>query len=81
MFALVITIFCLIPITSISFFIHSSVNYKRIKEENEKNPGTHSDEKIRSYKLRVTVSSIIAGILTAVVVAYGLLMFGAIAFM
>ena len=81
MFALVIAIFCFIPILAISFFIYSSVNYKKIKEENKKNPGTHSEEKVKYYRLRVTVSSIIAGVLATVVIAYALLMFSAIAFM
>jgi len=74
-------LYYLIPAAAISFFIGSLLAYFTAKHKNKRAPGTYTDAQIKSRKVCLVVSSVIAGILAVVVLAFiGLLMM-AIAFM
>ena len=74
-------LYYLIPISTLIFFAFSLYRYHYAKYQNKRTPGTYSDAQIKSRKICLIVSLVIAGILAVVVLAFiGLLMM-AVAFM
>ena len=74
-------LYYLIPAAAISLFVGSLLSYCTAKSKNKKAPGTYSAEQMRARKIFLIVSSVIAGLLLLVVLAFiGLLMM-AVAFM
>ena len=74
-------LYYIIPLFAVLFFGISLFRYLYAKHKNKRTPGTYSDTQIKSRKICLIVSSVIAGILAVVVLAFiGLLMM-AVAFM
>jgi len=74
-------LYYLIPASALVFFIVSLVRFVYARRKNKRSPGTYSEEAMKSRKICLIVSSVIAGILAAVVLGFiGLLMM-AVAFM
>ncbi|MBQ7011579.1 MAG: hypothetical protein IJN63_07720 [Clostridia bacterium] len=73
--------FVLIPVCSVGFFVASLVRYISAIRANKKNKGTYTAEEIRDRRLLLIVSSVILGILVAVVVGFTALLFFAVAYM
>ena len=74
-------LYYLIPAGALLFFAGSLISYLIAKRKNKRTPGAYSDAQIRARKICLIVSSVIAGILLVVVLAFiGLLMM-AVAFM
>lgn len=70
-------LFWAIPLGAIAFFIVSLILYLRAKRQ----PDSVSGEKLKTRKFLLVVSSVIAGVLAAVVIGFIALMFLAVAFM
>ena len=74
-------LYYLIPVSAAVFFFVSIFRYVLAKRKNKKMPGSYTPEQMKSRKICLIVSSVIAGILALVVLAFiGLLMM-AVAFM
>lgn len=74
-------LYYLIPVAALLFFAGSLIFYLVAKRKNKRVPGTYSPEQIKTRKICLIVSTVIAGILAVVVLAFiGLLMM-AVAFM
>ena len=74
-------LYYIIPAAALIFFGISLFRYCYAKHKNKRTPGTYSEEQMKSRKIFLIVSSVIAGILAVVVLAFiGLLMM-AVAFM
>jgi len=74
-------LYYIIPAAALIFFGISLFRYHYAKYKNKRAPGTYSPDRIRSRKICLIVSAVIAGILAVVVLAFiGLLMM-AVAFM
>lgn len=74
-------LYYIIPIFAVLFFSISLFRYHYAKHKNKRAPGAYSDAQIKSRKICLIVSAVIAGILAVVVLAFiGLLMM-AVAFM
>lgn len=74
-------IFYGIPIAAVIFFIISLCRYLSAKRRQRVAPDSISEEQLRTRRILLIVSIFIAGIFTAVVIAFILLMFMAAAFM
>lgn len=70
-----------IPLAAIVFFIVSLVLYCSARRQVKRQPGSISSRKLKTYKTMLIVSSVIAGVLAAVVIGCVGLMFMAVAFM
>lgn len=70
-------LFWAVPLGAIAFFIVSLILYLRAKRQ----PDSVSREKLKTRKFLLVVSSVIAGVLAAVVIGFIALMFLAVAFM
>ena len=78
---LISVLYYLIPAAAITFFVGSLISYFMAKSKNKQVPGTYSAEQMKTRKICLIVSAVIAGILAVVVLAFiGLLMM-AVAFM
>lgn len=77
----IIFLFGSIPVAAIVFFVVSLLRYRSAKKSNMQTPGTYSKEQMKSRRELMIISSVIAGILVAVVIAYVCLVFLAVAFM
>jgi len=76
-----LALYYIIPAAALIFFGVSLFRYLHAKHKNRHTPGTYSDEQLKTQKICLIVSSVIAGILAVVVLAFiGLLML-AVAFM
>ena len=74
-------LYYIIPAAAVLLFGISLFRYCYAKHKNKQTPGTYSEEQMKSRKIFLIVSSVIAGILAVVVLAFiGLLMM-AVAFM
>ena len=62
-------------------FIASLISFCHAKSKNKKNPGTYSDTQIKTRKNLLIASSIIAGIILAVLIGNFVLLMFAIAHM
>ena len=80
-FDIVELLYYLIPTAALIFFAVSLTVYILAKKRNARIPGTYSESQIKSKKLCLIISSVIAGIMLVVILAFiGLLMM-AVAFM
>lgn len=70
-----------IPASAVVFFAVSLFRYCHGKHLNKRTPETVPPEKMKSRKICLIVSSIIAGILAAVVIGFAVLLLMAVAFM
>lgn len=70
-----------IPIAAIIFFVVSLWLYLSAKKQNKRQPGSVSTSTLKSRKIMLVVSSVIAAILAMVVIAFIALLFMAVAFM
>lgn len=74
-------LFSVIPAGALVFFGISLVRYLDAKRQNKQAPDTFSPEDIRRRLISLIVSSVILGVLAAVVIGFIALMFMAVAFM
>lgn len=74
-------LFSVIPGCVLTFFIVSLARYLTAKHKNKQSPDTYAPEDIRRRLIMLIVSSIMLGILVAVVIGFIALMFMAVAFM
>ena len=74
-------LYYIIPAAALFFFGVSLFRYHYAKYKNKRTPGTYSPDRIRSRKICLIVSSVIAGILAVVVLAVIVLLMMAVAFM
>ena len=70
-----------IPLGALAFFAVSLVRFCRGKKANKLSPGAVSPEELRVRKTMLVVSSVILGILVAVVIGFTALLFMAVAYM
>lgn len=70
-----------IPVAAIIFFVVSLCLYFSAKKQNKLQPGSVSAQTLRSRKTMLIVSSVIAGVLVVVFLAFVALLFMAVAFM
>lgn len=75
------TIFYLIPVAAVLFFIISIIRFFYAKNKNKQAPDTYSESQMKNRKTLLTISSAIAGILVIVAVGFALLLFLAASFM
>ena len=74
-------LYYIIPLFAVLFFGISLFRYLYAKRRNKRIPGAYTDAQMKSRKVWLIVSSVVAGILAVVVLAFiGLLMM-AVAFM
>ena len=74
-------LYYIMPAAAVLLFGISLFRYCYAKHKNKRTPGTYSEEQMKSRKIFLIVSSVIAGILVVVALAFiGLLMM-AVAFM
>ena len=78
---LTVILFYSIPAAVIAFFVVSLIRYLRAKKKNRNMPGTYTDTQLKARRLCLIVSSVIAGVMVTVVLAFVGLLFMAIAFM
>jgi len=74
-------LYYIIPAAALLFFIVSLARYRKANHQNKIAPGTYSPEQIRSRKICLIISSVIAGMMAAVVLAFMGLLMMAVAFM
>lgn len=70
-----------IPVAAILFFIVSLCLFLSARKQNKLQPGSVSAQTLRKRKIMLIVSSVIAGILAAIVIAFIALLYMAVAFM
>ena len=70
-----------IPVAAIIFFVVSLCLYLSAKKQNKLQPGSVSTQTLISRKTMLIVSSVIAGVLVVVFLAFVALLFMAVAFM
>lgn len=70
-----------IPAGTISWFVVSLCLYLSARNRNKRQPGSVSPRIMRTRKIMLIVSAVIAGVLTVVVIAFIVLLFMAVAFM
>lgn len=71
----------LIPLAAIVFFITSLCNYIGAKKQNKSEPSETNEQKKNTTKSLLIASSVIMGVLLAVVIGFIALMYTAIAYM
>jgi len=74
-------LFYAIPAGVLAFFIISLARYLTAKHKNKQVPNSYSPEDIRRRLIMLIVSSIMLGVLVAVIIGIIALMFMAVAFM
>ena len=75
------SLYYIIPIGVILFFAISLSAYISAKSRNKRAPDTYSESQMKTRLVCLVVSSVMAGILAVVVVAFIILLFMAVAFM
>lgn len=70
-----------IPLAALGFWITSMCLYFPARKQQKKQPGSVEPGKLKAYKIMLIISSVIAGVLLAVVGGIMALMFMAVAFM
>ena len=70
-----------IPIAAILFFIVSLCLFLSARKQNKQQPGSVSAQTLKKRKIMLIVSSVIAGVLAAIVIAFIALLYMAVAFM
>lgn len=71
----------LIPLAAIVFFVISLCDFISVKKQYKTEPNETNEQKKNTAKTLLIVSSIIMGVLLAVVIGFMLLMFMAVAYM
>ncbi len=74
-------LFYMIPLLFFAFFIVSLVMYVGTVKKNKRCPDSTLQSKINTWKVLLIVSSVLAGIMLAIVVAVIVLMYMVIAYM
>ena len=74
-------IFFGIPLAAILFFIISLCRYISAKMKNKKEPCSFDTEEVNKRKKLLIISSVIVGVLAAVVVAFAVMLCMAVAYM
>ena len=69
-----------IPVAAILFFIVSLCLFLSARKQNKQQPGSVSAQTLRKRKIMLIVSSVIAGVLAAIVIAFIALLYMAVAF-
>ena len=70
-----------IPLGALAFFVVSLVRFCGGRKANRLTPGVVPAEEMRVRKIMLVVSSVIVGLLAAVVIGFTVLLFMAVAFM
>ena len=70
-----------IPAAAVMFFAISLFRFCYAKYKNKKNPGSYSVGQIKTRKVLLIVSSVIAGLLAAIIIGFIILLMTAVAFM
>lgn len=70
-----------IPVAAILFFIVSLCLFLSARKQNKQQPGSVSAQTLRKRKIMLIVSSVIAGVFAAIVIAFIALLYMAVAFM
>lgn len=70
-----------IPVAAILFFIVSLCLFLSARKQNKQQPGSVSAQTLRKRKIMLIVSSVIAGVLAAIVIVFIALLYMAVAFM
>ncbi|MBQ8397874.1 MAG: hypothetical protein IJX53_06735 [Clostridia bacterium] len=70
-----------LPAAALVFFVVSLVLYCAACRQNKRAPGSVAPDVLRRRRLMLIVSSLIAGVFAAVVIAFTALLFMAVAFM
>ncbi len=73
--------FLSVPVIAIIYFIISLVRYQSAKKKNKQTPDTYNKEEIKTRKKHLIISSCVAGILFAIIIAFVCLFFIGIAYM
>lgn len=74
-------IFYLFPLLTVAFFIVSLISFLVATKKNKRIPGSVSDERIKLLRTLLTVSSVMAGVLLAIVVGFAIVLGMAVAYM
>ena len=69
------------PLAVLIFFICSLVAYISAKKKNKAAPGTYTPEQITTRKILLIVSSVILGVIVAIIVGFMALLATAVIFM
>ena len=70
-----------IPVAAILFFIVSLCLFLSARKQNKQQPGSVSAQTLRKRKIMLIVSSVIAGVFAAIVIAFIAVLYMAVAFM
>ena len=70
-----------IPVAAILFFIVSLCLFLSARKQNKQQPGSVSAQTLKKRKIMLIVSSVIAGVLAAIVIVFIALLYMAVAFM
>ena len=70
-----------IPVAAILFFIVSLCLFLSARKQNKQQPGSVSAQTLRKRKIMLIVSSVIAGVFAAIVIAFIAHLYMAVAFM
>jgi len=73
--------FFLIPVIAVICFVVSLISFCIARKRNKEVPGSYSDSQIKTRKIFLIISSVIAGILLAIVIGIIVLLYTAVAFM
>lgn len=73
LYNIIFWIFFSIPILFVVNWIYRIVKYRQAKNENEINPGTYSDEEMKSLKVKLIIASVIVGVFAAIIVGFMIL--------
>lgn len=80
-YSLSILFFCLLILAPIVFFIVSLALYLSAKRKNRQETNPYLQKELTTYKVLLIVSSVILGLLLAVIIAFAVLFYLAIAYM
>lgn len=70
-----------LPAAALVFFVVSLVLFLSARRQNKRAPGSVEPAVLRTRRLMLIISSLIAGVFVAVVIAFAVLLFMAVAFM
>lgn len=74
-------LFFAVPIAAVIFFVVSLVSFLTAKSSNKRTPGKFSESQIKTRLLLLIVSSVIAGVILAMVISFVALLYMAVAYM
>jgi len=70
-----------LPLAAVVFFAVSLILFLSARRQNRREPGSVDPLTLHTRRLMLIVSSVIAGVFAAVVIAFAVLLFTAVAFM